>query len=207
MSEFLRTTSARLAASGAGALLLLAGCSEPKTYENVSVTGWDITQDATVFTEAWVWHYGEDDLPDDDRAIRNIDDYSVKNGSTCVMYDEDFNCTMSVDNYETNYDYESFDTIVARSCLQEPIFSEFADSKISKDGACWDRRNPEEWLVKNDPEHIVRIQFQEDDETKQCIDTVPEEMYYRTSRERTGLTAKIDGTCWVIDLSYPEKEN
>ncbi len=191
-------------ASIAGALMLFGCAEKPTVYDDISVTGWDITQDATVFHDQWVQHSRERGLPTDSREIRNVSSHSEKVSSVCVSYNENGACTLSVPIYDTFYDYESYDTVVKRTCNVEPVFGELTSRSVTKDAACWDARGEGETLILGPERFLVRVVLEDKEGSRECIAEVDEQMYLRTGEEPEGLVADVWGVCQVENLGYPE---
>ncbi len=192
-----------LAAAGLSAGLVLGACASEETHQNVAVNGWDIIQEADIMEHGWVGYRRQSRLPSGE--LRNIHSYDVQVGSTCVSYDENFNCRASVPVYDDRYDYERKEEVVAVECDQEPVFSEYAKSEVSKDQSCWDSVGPNQWLVQKPAEFVVRVVIDGGKGSYNCSVTVSEEMYYKTAEQRNGLVAKERGGCKITSLEYPEE--
>lgn len=183
----------------------LGACVSETTHENVMVNGWDIVQEADIMEYGWVDYSNKSSLPRSGE-VRNVDSYSVKTGSVCASYNENMVCTVSVPIYDTRYNYEQKEPVVAKACDQSPVFTEYAASDISRDQTCWGSVGPNQWLEKDAVKHVLRIILSDKDESYTCEVAVDKEMYYRTAEDRSGLRAKVTRKCNIRSLEYPQGE-
>jgi hypothetical protein len=88
----------------------------------------------------------------------------------------------------------------------EPKFGEVPGTpNIRRDTACRDKRNADEWVTESTVQNILRVILTEDDKTRECLAFVPEDLYYQTADQPTGLVADVWGECQVENLAYPSK--
>ncbi len=201
--DFLRRT---VKASLLAAALLVAACGASETKrENVSVAGWDITQDAVIKENQWIGKRHRSSLPQNEN-LRNVRDYTEKTGDTCYQYDKYGQCTFSLPDYDTFYDYEELDPVVVVDCRQEPVFTEYPSSEISADKACWERVQDGQWLEQQPLDYVLRITIPDGDKTYSCNAGVSESMYYQTAQQRSGLVAIEQGHCNITSLAFPDKK-
>ncbi len=189
-------------AAGLGMGLLFSSCTGEKSHENVSVNGWDVTQEADIMQHGWVRYRRETSLPPGE--LRNVHSYEVQTGDVCVAYDKDYSCKFSTPIYDERYDYERKEEVVAEECVQEPEFSEYTAPGVSKDEDCWNSVGPNQWLVQHPRQFMVRTLLQGDGGTYACAANVSEELYYQTAKKNTGLVAKERGKCNIKSLKYAE---
>lgn len=195
----------RVLGAGLAAAVGIASCGSPETrHENVSVTGWATVQDVDVMTSAWR-SYEEEESKPEEVELRNVEEYEVRDGSTCYAYDEDFSCVLSIANYKTVYDYDALEPIVLRACnVVEPSFQVPADDEVQTDADCLRGRKDGQWYERDAIRFVVRVAIKDDEKNYECAVNVPEDLFRQTVEAPEGLYAiERRGQCSVQEVGYP----
>jgi hypothetical protein len=185
MSELLQRTRVLTAA------VILAGgalaCSD--TTDEARAIGYAHVQEAKIIDQDWFSHTRETRLPED-RPIRNIDDYLVKTGSICASYNSDGTCSVSMPIFDTRYDYESFDPYVHHECNPEIDWDEFPNTRLQTDEACFENREPDQWLEIEPDKFLLRISIPRGDDKDPliCERSVSEEQFHASRNQSLTLT-------------------